>query len=133
MNETKNVQAVKAALAAFERGDIKTVLGALTDDAEIQSPGEGAGIPWAGRFRGLAGAERYFDVTGQAVEYESFEATDFLASGDKVVALVRERWVAKETGRRCDHEYAILFVLREGKIAKSRSYEDTALEAAALR
>ena len=128
----KNIETVRAFLGAFQGGDVKTSLGTLADDVTFVAAGQPGTIPWAGRHKGVAAAERVWGLIEENTTYESFEVLDLLSAGDKVVAILKERWRAKPTGRTCEQEYAIVFTLRGGKVASFRSYDDTAAEAAAF-
>ena len=122
----ENVRIVQEAYAAFGRGDIPAVLNLLTGDVEWVVPGPPDRLPHVGTFRGREDVERFFALLGQAVEHEQFEPRDFVAGGQGVVALGSERARARATGRSYENEWAMVFVLREGRIAKLRVYEDTA-------
>jgi ketosteroid isomerase-like protein len=127
-----NVRTVQEAYAAFGRGDIPALLNLLTDDVEWVLPGPPDRLPFAGTFRGRDEVGRFFTLLGQAVEHEQFEPRDFVAGGEGVVALGSERGRARSTGRRYETEWAMVFVLREGRIASLRVYEDTAAMVDAL-
>jgi ketosteroid isomerase-like protein len=128
----ENVRTVQDAYAAFGRGDIPALLTLLTDDVEWAIPGPPDVLPYAGTFRGREEVERFFTLLARAVEYEQFEARDFVAGGDGVVALGYEKGRARPTGRSFEGHWAMVFVVRAGRIAAFRSYEDTAATAEAF-
>ena len=66
-------------------------------------------------------------------EFEQFGPQEFIAQGDKVVALGQARSMAKSTGRAIETDWVHLFTLRSGKITEVRGFEDTAAVAAAFR
>ena len=57
------------------------------------------------------------------------------AGGDKVIAVLRNSGRAKLSGVETDLTYAIVWTIRDGRIARGREYwtRDDALEAAGLR
>jgi len=55
------------------------------------------------------------------------------AKGDKVVVLGHERQRVRATGRVVETEWAMVFVVREGRITKFHNYVDTHAVAVAHR
>lgn len=49
----------------------------------------------------------------------------YLAKGDKVIVLGYERQRIRETGRVVETDWAMVFVVRDGRIARFRNYVDT--------
>lgn len=121
----KNVDTVQEAYAAVGRGDIPALLDLLTDDVEwaLQGP---AVIPFAGTRYGREGVAEFFSLLGETVEFQEFEPREFVAQGDTVVVLGFERNLIKPTGRTFEQEWAHVYTLRDGKVAKHRALEDTA-------
>ena len=74
-----------------------------------------------------------FEVLGEASVFEQFEIHDYIAQGDRVVVLGHERQRVKATGLTVENDFAMVFTIRDGKIARFRNYEDTAGVAAAHR
>jgi uncharacterized protein len=133
MAEQENVRLVREIYAAFGRGDIPTALAALAEDVEWWEPGPTDILPWAGLRSGRDGVARFFRVLDDTEEIEQFEPQEFIAQGDRVVVLGHERCRIKSTGRNYDNQWAMVFTLREGKVAGFRAYHDTAAIAAAFR
>jgi ketosteroid isomerase-like protein len=131
--EEKNLALVQSLYMAFARGDVQTLLAALTDDVEWILPGPPDVIPFAGVHRGPQAVLRYFVVLNETLEFEKLEAHEFLARDDKVIVLGRSRDRMKSTGRSAENEWAAAITLREGKVARYQIYEDTAALASALR
>jgi len=133
MREQDNVEIVKQSFAAFQRGDIQTVLNLCTDDIEFRHPMSTAIWPWAGQHRGRAQLAALAAGFWGVEEFEQFEPREFIAQGDKVVALVFERVRIKATGRVVENDFVTVFTLREGKIVQLYFYEDMAPFIAAVR
>jgi ketosteroid isomerase-like protein len=74
---------------------------------------------------------RQWEETFEAVRMEVEELID---AGDQVVALVRAIGRMKDSDAEIDLRYAIVFTIRDGKIASGREYftREEALEAAGL-
>ncbi len=120
-----NVDVVQETYEAVGRGDIPAVLDFLTDDVEwtLQGPSM---IPFAGTRRGREGVAEFFSLVGDTLEFEQFEPREFVGQGDTVVVVGYERNLIKPTGRTFEQEWAHVYTLRDGKIAKGRFFEDTA-------
>ena len=127
------VKVVQQLYANFGKGDIPAVLSVLTDDIVWHSPGPTEILPWAGTHRGKQQVEQWFTVLGGALEILKFEPQEFISQGDKVVALGYEQARVKSTGRINENNWAMVWTLRDGKIAEFRAYEDTAGWVAASR
>jgi hypothetical protein len=130
MTEGENVQRIQELYAAFGRGDVPAILDQLTDDTVWYDPGPPE-VPHAGRYRGREEVGHFFARVAETVELEEFTPTEFVAQGDRVVVLGSLRGQARETGRSYDNEWAMVWTLRDGKVAGMQIYEDTARELAA--
>jgi uncharacterized protein len=131
MGENTNLNIIKEAYAAFGRGDIAAVLSVQAPNVELEYAGPKQ-IPWAGSFRGLDGAKKFFAAVEAEAEIVSFEPHTFLADGDRVVVLGFEKLRSKRTGRLYEAHWAHSYTLSNGKIIKFREYSDTAAVAAAF-
>jgi ketosteroid isomerase-like protein len=107
------------------------LLDVLSEDVEwvYQGPSE---IPFAGTRHGREGVLEFFSLLGETLEFEQFEPREFVAQDDRVVVVGFERNLIKATGRTFEQEWVHDFTLRDGKISKVRSFEDTAAYVAAL-
>ena len=132
MSEQDNVRAVQEIFAAFGRGDIPAVVGALSEDVDWQIAAPPA-APYGGLRRGRAQVGECFQQLGATHEFEQFEPQEFVAQGDTVVVLGRERLRARATGRVAENPWAMTFTFRKGQVVCFRTYEDTAAVAAALQ
>jgi ketosteroid isomerase-like protein len=133
MNEHENVELVKQGFAAFQRGDIETVLNFFSDDIDFRDSMPAEIWPWAGKRRGRAQAAEFYAGLAEVAEFEQFEPQEFIAQGNKVVVLAFERFRIKATGRMVENELVTVLTLREGKVVQLRTYEDTAPIIAASR
>ncbi|HET6889819.1 MAG TPA: nuclear transport factor 2 family protein [Pyrinomonadaceae bacterium] len=70
----------------FKRGDIKALLNLLSDDIEWQLP-EIENVPFAGKRRGHEQMGQFFASLVDTQEVQHFDPREFIAQGDKVVAL----------------------------------------------
>ncbi len=120
-----NVEVVQESYEAVGRGDIPALLALLTEDVEWTFQGPSS-IPFAGTRRGREGVAEFFSLVGENLKFQEFEPRKFVAQGETVVVLGFERSLVKPTGRTFEQEWAHVYTLRDGKIAKFRAIEDTA-------
>ena len=74
-----------------------------------------------------------FEKFGEMQEAEEFEPREFIAQGDKVVALGHYRWRIKATGRSYESDWVHVFGISDGKVLDFQEYLDTSAWAAAYR
>jgi ketosteroid isomerase-like protein len=117
-------QVVDALFAAIQSGDGDGILALLSDDVEwwVAGPPE---IPYAGTFRGHDEVAHFFATFNDSVDYESWEAREFIAEGETVVVVGEERWRAKPSGHLVDNPWVLVITVRDGTITRFRAYEDT--------
>ena len=131
MSTEDNKRVVQSVFEAFGRGDIPGVLRHVAEDAEWAAPGP-EHVSYFGERRGREGALEFFKNLGSDVEFELFEPGEFVAEGDKVVVLGRERGRVRRTGKVFDNAWALVFTVRDGMVAGFRCYENTAAIAEAF-
>jgi ketosteroid isomerase-like protein len=79
-----------------------------------------------GTYHGLEEAGQFFSSLGDAQEPRQFEPKEFVAQGEKVVALGHYAWHVTSTGGEWESDFAHVFAVRDGKIARFQEYTDTA-------
>jgi uncharacterized protein len=131
MSEQENKKVVQAILESFGRGDIVGLLGNVAEDVVWSAPGASS-VPYYGERRGHAGVKDFFNQLGSNVTFESFEPGEFVAEGDKVVVLGRERGRVSATGKTFDNDWALVFTVRDGKVTNFFLYENTSALAEAF-
>jgi ketosteroid isomerase-like protein len=133
MSEHENTKAVQEAYAAFGRGDVKGILSRLSDDIDWEGVvGAGPNVPTRGHRRGHAQVEQFFKQLAEAADFKQFEPREFVAQGDKVVALGHYEAVAKKTGRAFKSDFVMVFTFRGGKVSRFREYADVVAITAAF-
>ena len=131
----ENVESVREALVAYNRGDLDAFLDEYwTDDIDYRAV-EGAPDdhgPIHGKAEMRAYMQDWFD-TFDDLKVEPLEVID--AGQDQAVAVVRFGGRAKLSGVEVDLTFAALYTVRDGKVARGREYwtKEQALEAAGLR
>ena len=130
----ENVEIVRDAVVAFNRGDLDAWLDEYwTDDIDYRAV-EGAPDdpgPIHGKAAMRAYMQDWFD-TFDDLKVEPLEVID--AGPDQAVAAVRFGGRAKLSGVEADLTFAVVYTLRDGKVARGREYwtKEQALEAAEL-
>ena len=125
MNEQQNVRLVQEAYESFGRGDIQGMLNSLSEQVEWSTP-KPEGVPFGGEYRGRDAVGRFFSELTQHEEITRFEPREFIAQGDRVVALGFYSSKVKATGRIAESQWVHLFTIRNGKVAKFQEFFDTA-------
>lgn len=131
MSESANIEMVQRLYADFGRGDIPSILAALDPKVEWINAGSNI-ITYAGTRHGSAQAREFFATLDASVEVRTFEPREYIAQGDRVVALGRWTSRVKATGREYASDWAMAWTIRNGRVTAFRSYEDTEAMAAAF-
>jgi ketosteroid isomerase-like protein len=132
MNEDNNVKTVKDAYLAFKDHNIPALLRCLTGDVRWFLIGPPDLIPTAGTRKGCEQVEEFFATLEAIGEIQSFRPQDFVAEGDKVVAMGELQARVKSTGKLIDSPWVHVFTLRDRKISEFRSFYDSAAAVTAL-
>lgn len=126
MQEAQNTKVVQDAYAAFGRGDVQAILETL-DDAVVWNGVYGAGghVPTAGERRGKADVGEFFKQVAENVNFSRFEPKEFIATGNKVVALGHYT-ATTPIGKTFDSDFAMVFTLRNGKVTEFQEFTNSA-------
>jgi ketosteroid isomerase-like protein len=130
----ENVEIVRDAAAAFNRGDLDAWFEYLADDIDYRAA-EGA-LDDPGPMHGKDAIRAYMQDWLDLFDDFKSEPVELVDAGeDQVIAVVRISGRAKLSGVETDLTYAALYTIRDGKVARGREYwtKEQALEAARLR
>jgi hypothetical protein len=125
MHEDRNVSAVRQIYRNIQNGDVESTLSALHRDVEWRIPAM-SGVPQAGTWRGRDGVRQFFEEVADVLEVVEFQPEHFMSQGDKVVALGRFVLRVNSTGWDAASEWAHVWDLHDGKVARFTEYLDTA-------
>ena len=79
----------------------------------------------AGERQGKQAVAEFFKQVGTHVNFTRFEPKEFIATGDKVVTL--GHYTAKTSANKeFDSDFAMVFTMRNGKVAKFQEFLNTA-------
>jgi ketosteroid isomerase-like protein len=130
MSRDQNVEVIRGVYDAFTRGDVPAVLGLMTPAAEWT---EAEGFPYAGTYKGpdaiLQGV-----LMKLGTEWDGFRAVpdEFVAQGDRVVAIGEYSGRYKATGKSFRAPFVHVWTVRDGRIERFVQHTDTALVQRAL-
>lgn len=121
-----NKKAIQEMYQAFARADIPAVLGAMDPQIEWREADNfiyADGNPYVGPQGVLMGV---FARLG--AEWEGFKATpdEIFDAGDTIVSRGYYEGRFRKTGRAVRAQFAHIFTMRDGKVAKFQQYTDTA-------
>ena len=122
---SSNADVIRAVYAAFQKGDIPTVLAAMAPDIvwnEAENFPYADNNPYVGPDAVLHGV---FARLGG--EWDGFSVTeeDLIDAGDTIVTLGRYGGAPKATGKKIHAQFAHIWRFKNGKIAGFQQYTDT--------
>ena len=130
----ENVEILREAAAAFNRGDLDAWLEYLADDIDHRAAEGAPDDP--GPIHGKDAVRAYIRDWLDLFDDFRAEPIELIDAGeDRVIAVTRISGRAKLSGVETDLTFAALYTIRDGKIARGREYwtKEQALEAAGLR
>jgi len=100
-----------------ETSDFEPLFAYLADDVvfKVTIP---EGTPISGEFRGKQAVIDYFTRIGEIAEFRQEKPLEVLTAGNRIVFRGDDSFTVKKTGRIARSEYAIVFDLRDGLIAR---------------
>ena len=132
----QNKARLAEAYAAWDRskGDDTDAWMALVDEDVCFSSLSGGrpGIAFAHECRGREEMIGFFRGLTETLAMDRFDVTEFVAEGDRVVAIGTCSWTARATGRSFTTPYALVASFRDGLIVEAREFYDTAMVAGAV-
>jgi ketosteroid isomerase-like protein len=130
---TANAALVQNLYAAFQRGDIATIVAALAPDVAWHSHGRPEDYPTLGRRTGPREVQTFFRTVAENQTAIDFSPHEFDAAGDKVFVRGHYAWVIRKSGRKAESDWVHIFTIKGGKVTAFDEFTDTAQFAAALR
>lgn len=127
-----NIQIIQDAYGKFTGGDIAGLLDLLSENVQWITP-EIENAPFAGTRSGLGEVSEFFLLLDESEETTRFEPTEFIAQGDRVVALGKYGATVKETGRSYETDWVHVFTVKDGKISSFVEFFDNALASRAFQ
>ena len=133
MSAEENAKTVQRVYEAFGRGDVDTILDAVTDDVDWASEGVSSVPGWYGVRHGKPEVGAFFQAVAEEMDVQEFTPLTFAANETDVLSVVRFVATARASGRTASMNLHHWFTFRDGKIAHYRGSEDTAQTVAVLQ
>jgi ketosteroid isomerase-like protein len=108
---------VRAAYAAFGRGDIPAVLELVHDNVDWVFHGA-KGLPYTRSCRTKSEVAEWFASIPKADDIQGFEPREFFAAGDTVTVLGRERVRPVPAGKTYETEWVHILTVRDGRLVR---------------
>ena len=122
-----NVKLLKSLYEAFARGDIASVLGAMSPDIRWHqaesNPYMPSGKPWVGPDAVL---NNLFMKLGAEWDGFAVHPKSFHDAGDNVIVEARYSGTYKATGKSMDAQACHVWDVKDGKVTRFQQYVDTA-------
>ena len=125
MSDNSNLRIVERAYAAFQTGDIQTLLSQFSDDVSWNLPSI-EHVRISGSRTGKTKLADFFSTLAQDQEALLFEPKQFVSEGSLVIALGRYQWRVRATGREVASDFAHVFTVTNGRIVRFQEFMDTA-------
>jgi uncharacterized protein len=126
---TTPVQVIESIYAAFNRGDVSSIVNQVAPDATWRQP---ATLPWGGDYKGAQGAAEFFTKLASTMRTIRFEPKESIAAGNDVISFGDYEAASLKTGKTASARWAFRWRVENGKVTVFDSYIDTAALAAAL-
>jgi uncharacterized protein len=111
----------------------ETAQALYADDIKWTCPGPTEILPYARVYNGKKEVVDFFRLIHENKDFPKFEPREFIAEGNKVVALGYWDAKSKKTGKPYSGHWAMAFYFRDGKIHEHREYYDSYGEAMASK
>lgn len=132
---TSSADVVRSFFAAFGKGDVDGVVDTFHPEAEIvavRRSGRKDGELY-GRYAGKEGAKAFVATLGKTFDTKAFSVDRIGGDGELAFANGSFTHHVRATGRPFHSDWALVCVVREGKIREYRFFEDSAAFAEASR
>ncbi|MEM9602860.1 MAG: nuclear transport factor 2 family protein [Pseudomonadota bacterium] len=108
-------------------GSVDHWVSLMADEIAFMSLAQGAqGVEFTKAMTSKEQVGGYFDGLCSQFEMEHFTVDEYIAQGDRVVAIGSTAWTNRATGKRVETPKVDIFRLRDGKIVSFEEYYDTA-------
>lgn len=121
-----NTELIEAIYAAFAKGDAGFIASNTATGARWDFNVAHSEVPWHQPVVGPAEIPSFLGAFVSNVELEAFEPRKFIAVGDDVVVHLGLAYTIRRTGKRVREEQLQWWMVRDGKVAGLRHFEDTA-------
>lgn len=132
MSEQDNIRIVKDIYDAVGRGDLDAILERVTDDVDWAAEVATNAAPWHGPRTGKQGVASFFEDINSSVEILEFTPHSYAGGDGGVHLLVDWTFRPLADGHRTSMTMHHYWQMRDGRVARFRGSEDSALTAEAF-
>ena len=115
------ITSLRAAYAAFNRGDVDAAVEPLDTQIEWSEPSE---FPGGGTYHGREGAKQYLAQSRAAWAEVISEPEQFIPAGNRIVVFVHARVRPKNGNEWQEVRLADVYTFRNGKAIQMRAFAD---------
>lgn len=123
MTVEDNKRVVREFCDHFRKSNAEGLIDAMTDDATWWVNGKPHLFPSSGTKTKEEAAKMFRNMLSAYTDGLDMRIVSIIGEGDIVAAETRSHAITK-TGKVYENEYAFLFTIRDGKVAKVREYTD---------
>ena len=127
-----NIEVVRQAIEAFNRGDLERFVETVPFDDQTVEYHEYPEFIEVGVFRGRDAIEQHWQQFLDAFEGYRFDIEELIDADDEVVVFTHQHGRGKESGLAFELRSAWVFTFRDGKLTRIRTYPDRARALAAV-
>ena len=113
------VAELRAAYAAFNRGDIDAAVRILDPGVEWIEPAE---FPGGGTYHGLDGAKQYLAQSRASAAQVISEPDEFIPAGNRIIVFVHARVLPKGSNSWQDVRLADVYTFHKGRVTNMRAF-----------
>jgi uncharacterized protein len=110
---------LRAAYAAFNRGDIESSVSGFDPKIEWVEPAE---FPGGGTYQGRDGVKRYLTQSRAGCRDVISEPVKFISAGDRIVVFVHARVLPKESDQWQQIDLADVYTFKDGKAVAMHAF-----------
>lgn len=125
---TKSTDVVKAFFEAFGKGDLEGLVNTFADNAQIiavrQQQRADGGL--YGNYEGKTGVRDFVQTLGQTFNTKAFSVDHIAGDGNVAFAQGHFTHEVKATGKLFSSSWALMCIVKDGKIAEYHFFEDSA-------
>ena len=128
-----NVSLSQSLYAAFGRGDVATIIAALSPGVVWRVNGRPSDYPLLGTWNGPKAVEQFFKGVAETEDFSDFSPREFFAADDRVFVLGHYALTVRKTKWPVASDWVHVFTVRDGKVGAFTEYTDSAQFAEAWR
>jgi uncharacterized protein len=117
----RRVAILRAAYAAFNRGDIDAAVQSLDENIDWSEPTE---FPGGGSYKGREGAKQYLTNSRDSVAEVISEPEQFIPAGDRIVVFVYARVRPKDSAAWQEVRLADVYLFRDLTPVQMKAFSD---------